>query len=485
MRPFKLGLSRPKSKKNDGNEIDDKSESKMDISQIDEINVSRETIGDISDSHLRRVVKAEPESILDKSIHSVAGDVSKRGVAIESILDLVNKVTINHNKHLQPGAAENYDLQNKYEPKPGPSNIKVNYSLHQSFNDSDKDIESSPETDKLGIMSFYNMSKVFDISLEDNNIDKMPGESQKYIKTEHCENKHKEDKLKNIGFNFTDVKMKPNESHSKETKVKIEPSVRSFANKEFEILTPRIKPPTKSYVCSSLLQYNIPKVRNPEPYYSDHTDVGDKVEIGQMVLKINSKLSRDQKPFEKVLVATSIEEWRHLLFLQTNEMSQESSKPDALKLLLAGNRKCVLEPVKKPPTSEEIKRWLMNKDTEVKNDDNATNNVDISKNIDELENSQALGLNEIDNSISLETVEVSAVSIILKQTFVVVIFIINCFMQEKANLNNSLQITMQHDGSFLCFGSNVNKPESSSIGTCIIDVSIQLNYDFAPLFAQS
>ncbi|KAF9417793.1 hypothetical protein HW555_005207 [Spodoptera exigua] len=434
MRPFKLGLSRPKSKRKDESESDSRSGSNVDLSQMDEINVSRETIEDISDAHLRRVVKTEQESILNNSINMNEGDVANCKVDNESIVDLVNKITVNQ-KPLQPAPAELYDIENNYEPIAGPSNIKVSKSFNVTFN-SDNEIDSSPEPNKLGIRSFYDVSKIFDLSLENN--DNEINKSQLLSMVDNND--------ANTENHDCNVQIKSNESQEEKLNIKTEPNVAVLRNEKSIILTPKIKPPTKTYVCSSLQHYNIPKVKNPEPYYSDHKDVGDKVEIGQMLLKVNSKLSRDQKPFEKVLDMTSIEEWRHLLFLQTHEMSQESSKPDALNILLAGNRKCILEPVRRPPTGNEMKQWFLNKGNVVKKE--ATDDDDIGKNIDELENSQALGLNELDNTLSLESDE-----------------------KEKSNLNNSLQVTMQPDGSFLCFGSHDVKVDSSSIEAPTVDVN--------------
>lgn len=400
MRPFKLGLSRPKSKKKGDSESVDNSESTTDISQMDEINVSRETIEDITDSLLKRVIKPEPESISDKSIQSDEGYVVQCKVENESIVDLVKKVSKSH-EPLQPVIAEAYDLEKQFEPKPGTSNIKIDKSFNQTFNNSDNEIESSSENDSLGIMSFYDKSKIFDMSVED----KVDSESQESIKAVNYENMFIE-KRESIEVKHSEIQMETGKT-LKELNVKTEHNnITLFQKKDLKILTPKIKPPTEGYVCSSLQQYKIPKVRNFEPYYSDHKDVGDKVEIGNMVLKVNSKLSRDQKPFDKVLGITSIEEWRHLLFLQTNEMSQESTKPDALKILLAGNRKCILEPVKKPPTKNEIKKWLLNKDREVTLEDRTANDENITTDIDELDNSQALGLKyEIDSSISMEVDE--------------------------------------------------------------------------------
>lgn len=441
MRPFKLGLSRPKSKKEEPKNLLEKSQSNMDTSEIDEINASRETIEDISDSHLRRAIKLEPESMLEKSVQSVIGDVETNSdVVNDSIVNLVNKITENNHTPLQPGPAENYDLYNKFEPKPGPSNVQCKNTLRLNFNDSSNDLDSSPEN-KLGIMSFYNMSKIFDMSLEDHSDH---NDSQQTIVQKETHAK--------TDIYSTEIKTSQN-TFDEDVKVKNEHSDTIKKYKDFRILTPRTKPPSKAYVMSTLQQYNIPKIRNLEPYYSDHKDVGDKIEIGQILLKVNSKLSRDQKPFEKVLDTTSLEEWRHLIFLQSNEISQEASKPDSLKLLLAGNRKCVLEPLRKPPTGDEVRKWLELRNDE-SHDKNLVKNIDISKNIDDLENSQALGLGEINNSISLEAED-----------------------KDKGNLNSSLQITMQPDGSFLCFGSNDTRQENSSIETPIVHVSVLHVYE--------
>ncbi|CAB3236740.1 unnamed protein product [Arctia plantaginis] len=430
MRSFKLGLSRPKSKKKESKSVDTTSESTLDVSEVDEINVSRDTIEDISDLHLKRAVKIETESILKKCKHSNSGNVTSKVTLVKELTENCDDLPLN--------AAKIYDLERNIEPAAGPSNWSINDTLRQKFDDSINDIDSSPECNKLGIMSFYDTSKVFDLSLE--NDSDIHYNSDKYGNvSNHC--------------SPVDIDIKA----TSEIKMEINTTTEEMNNENkrngtlidynySKILTPRMKPPTKSYVMSTLHEYNIPKTKNPKPYYSDHKDVGDKVEIGQIVLKVNSKLSRDQKPFEKVLDATNIEEWRHLIFLQTNNMSQESANPDSLKLILAGNKKNILEPLTKPPTKKEIMKWLEQRNNVTK--DETDNNVDISTNIDDLENSQALGLAEINNSMSLETDD-----------------------KDKNNLNTSLQVSMQPDGSFLCFGTNDNRLDSNTIETPVVDVN--------------
>ncbi|XP_047022064.1 DNA polymerase zeta catalytic subunit isoform X1 [Helicoverpa zea] len=434
MRPFKLGLSRPKTKKKDGSEIDSKSECSADISQMDEINESRETIKDISDAHLRRVIKEEPENISENSRISI----------VELVNIISNNCVKKEHQNSPETAAKVYDLENRFDPKPGPSHtVKFDKSFDQSLNDTISDCESPLENNKLGIMSFYDTSKIFNMSTEYDN--EVANEFNDDVEAKSGERIIKDDTL--TDKYDSETRLQAVTSPRKEEE-EVKSDMNSFKSEQFVIITPKIKPPTNSYIQSSLHHYNIPKVKNPEPFYSDHKYVGDKVEIGQMILKVNSKLSRDQKSFDKVLGRTSIEEWRHLLFLQTNEMSQESSKPDALKVLLAGNRQCVLEPVKKPPTTSEIKQWLASKETETKQDESITNADEISKNIDELENSQALGLNEMENSISLEVDD-----------------------KNKTDLNNSLQVTMQPDGSFLCFGSHENRTDISEVANPTVDAN--------------
>lgn len=394
-RSLRLGLSRPKSKKRNtsteaSEESTDSKACESEISEMDEINASRETIDSISEIHLKRSIKKELPSVLETSTDN-AEVISKSKIQDESIMDLVNKIS-RKKENITIDVATTYDLEHKYEPEAGPSSAALittrsNANLNHCLNDS---FDSSPEEDK-GITSFYDKSKMFDLSLED--------KSSNEINTS-----------KNLDLSVV-------EDNNLETKSQLdfrESGMKLYYSLEDRsaIMTPKIRPPTKSYIASNLEKYKIPNVRNPEPYFSDYKDVGEKVEIGQIVIKLQSKLAQDQKAFEKVLNTTSIEEWRQLLFLQTNEMCEDSTKPDSLKTLLAGNKHCILEPIKKPPTRNEISKWIeQNKTVSIEAD--KVEHTEISKNIDELENSQALGLNEdeINSSISLEASDKVSLSV--------------------------------------------------------------------------
>lgn len=329
-------------------------------------------------------------------------------------MDLVNKISFKHGKVL--GAAETYDFKMQFEPVAGPSRInQVNDSTNEINDYLSDSYESTPEDGK-GIVSFYNMSKIFDMSLEANETKEQINVSMNICNEMHMDTSVlEENKRDRVTGNVQDeiinclekrnVKQEVDVSTVEERRYeskKISPEVTNTQQKtNTVIITPKIRPPTKSYIITTLDNYKIPKHKNPEPYFSDHKDVGEKVEIGQLVLKLQSKLSRDQKPLEKVLNTTSIEEWRQLMFLQTNEMSEET-KPEMLKILLAGNKQCILQPVKRPPLRSEVIIWLSsNNETLV----DKVEHTEISKNVDDLENSQAIGLieDEINSSISLET----------------------------------------------------------------------------------
>lgn len=412
-RPFKLGLSRPNNKKEKKSDhLAENSAKSDDMTDLDEINASRETIDNISDLHLKRTVKKEIPSVLESSIHTDGESVDRHQKPNDSILDLVNKISIKDEKVL--GAAEAYDLNKQFEPVPGPSRINQVNDSTDNMNDYLSDsYESTPEDGK-GIISFYNMSKIFDISLEDN---------QKKEQINHsmaiCNEMRRDTIVLEENSEFDTIKVKCEISDCSEKynvkqeivmstvekkqpeQIKISPKVTNAQQKpNAVIITPKIRPPTKSYIITTLDDYKIPKHKNPEPYFSDHKDVGEKVEIGQLVLKLQSKLARDQKPLDKVLNTTSIEEWRQLIFLQSNEMSEET-KPEMLKTLLAGNKQCILQPVKKSPLRSEVIKWLHSSNETVVD---KVEQTEISKNVDDLDNSQAIGLNEddINSSISLE-----------------------------------------------------------------------------------
>lgn len=307
-----------------------------------------------------------------------------------SFTDLVNEKSLQLEKldKMKPNVSELYDIEHNNKAVAGPSHVRENNYCNNTLNlslNSESSVENSPD-----IKSFYNISKIFDESIT---------EKEGPIGRENC------------------------------VKIKSE-------NNKSVILTPKIRPPSKKYIVSSLEKYKIPQIRHPQPYYTDFKDVGDKLEIGQMILKLRSKAARDQKPFDSNLGITTIEEWRMLMFMQNNDSEGEVTDPSQLRTLLAGNRQCVLEPIMKAPNGLEVRKWLEMKDLEQSQNDKKCNEKSV--NLDELDNSQAIGLDEhaIDNSIGSDSGD-----------------------KNKSSANESLQVTIQQDGSYLCFGGAPSQTE--------------------------
>ncbi|KPJ02898.1 DNA polymerase zeta catalytic subunit [Papilio xuthus] len=407
MTSFKLGLSRPKTKKStktENNELN-KNLSTETIKTEQEIKVL-----DVSES--KQSMNTTSIKSLEMSIDVLDISLNKEKPeekVINTNISVNESVKIKSEKMKQEPAIE-YDKNNKFEPIAGPSKVITNKKKiiipDNSINDS---FDSSP--DDVGITSFYDTSKFLDTSLEiDTNLSPEPANHTKIT----------------IEQNPINIKI------CEDTKIKKE--IEDLNDKKI-IITPIIKPPTTNYVKSTCQKYSIPENLNLKPFFSNYKDVGDKIEIGQMVIKLQSHQARDMNPFEKVLNTTSIEEWRQLLFLQqTNEMPDDIAKPEILKSLLAGNKQYILEPINKPPTTRDVINWM--KQEELTTESNL--NCKELKDIDELESSQVIGLNddEINSSLSLESTD-----------------------KDITKITNSLQ-AMQPDGSFLCFGSTENQSES-------------------------
>lgn len=51
-------------------------------------------------------------------------------------------------------------------------------------------------------------------------------------------------------------------------------------------------------------------------------------------------------------------------------------------------------------------------------------------------------------------------------------------VQEKSTSNNTLQVTMHPDGSFLCFGGTENQGDSMSNDAPLVEVCYNLQYIF-------
>ncbi|XP_017786334.1 PREDICTED: DNA polymerase zeta catalytic subunit [Nicrophorus vespilloides] len=102
--------------------------------------------------------------------------------------------------------------------------------------------------------------------------------------------------------------------------------------------------PSRKLIEDTLPKYDLPLVRNQDPYYGDPKDVTGSVEIGLNVLRIGGKY--DVEDFDTNF--SGINEAR-------KEICGDNAKAH-FRLEECSQEDCVLEPVKKPPTREEICR---------------------------------------------------------------------------------------------------------------------------------
>ncbi|GBP39440.1 DNA polymerase zeta catalytic subunit [Eumeta japonica] len=406
MRPFKLGLSRPKSQKT---EVIDKQNinfkpvciinesencEKSDTDTIVKENklkctnstneIKLEFIDEISDNNLENnKINSEKVQCIESKKENDSPRLYNFKQKLENGLMTQNmSKTGDINKIGGCMTSKQYDILNGFEVAAGSSKIKMEKksSYELDMLDSESDHENN-----LGIQSFYNSSKIFNMSIEDSDIvtSKESSEETKFscLKKEELSS-HTSQSNSNSSLNL----------HLSEDS---DAALSVNFNKKV-MLMPRIKPPSKEYILSTLPQYNIPKTKNVQPYYSNFKDVGDKLEIGHLTLKLQSNVAQHQKPFEKTANGLSVEEWRHILFTQNNDTDNDISNSDVLKCLLASNKYCVLEPVIKPPRTSDILIWLKNKANEFDKKKKEILSVpkEISEIDDELDENQALGLNE-------------------------------------------------------------------------------------------
>lgn len=272
-----------------------------------------------------------------------------------------------NNVHKNTLTSSAYDRSHHYIPKAGSSRIMdilveekelESLSLTPSLEDSQLD-----ESDG-GILSFYNTTHYQDTSFADGefiqyspmNVSKLPSTNQKSsIKEDdgavrlHYDTSFSPEGAKSTSINVTE------KGTSKCDTIK--------EKKKITVLVPMLHPPSFNEVRSTMHEHGIPLCIHKQPFYSNAKDVGNQIEVGQIILKIKSKTLANLKPFQSdVTNSNSLEVWRENMFL-TNNITQDNLNVKDLASLLASNRPCVLTPVMQPPSLREVKNWLKTANT--------------------------------------------------------------------------------------------------------------------------
>lgn len=163
---------------------------------------------------------------------------------------------------------------------------------------------------------------------------------------------------------------KPSSSKTGKEKVKQEPLTFSInknigdvghaflINKSSKIIRkPMRKAPTKEEVCSSLNKFGIPHVKPQEPFYSNIQDVGATIKVGAQVLKVNGINPSCLPDYESE--SDPINSFRKKVIKNMSFIvpdTKEAFKNFALSFCKFDS--CIVKPVKKPPTTAEVEKWL-------------------------------------------------------------------------------------------------------------------------------
>jgi DNA polymerase zeta len=151
-----------------------------------------------------------------------------------------------------------------------------------------------------------------------------------------------------------DLTPTPDLSLSQETKSEPKPVSNENSRLNYCVITPKRKPPSRDDVINSLETLNIPKIVHQVPFYGDVSDVTGSVEIGHSVLKIHSKTSAHLEDWKTHF--NGLEAYRKKAMPANVKWSHENIKK--LKLSFCSAAPCVITPVKRPPTVEEVEEWL-------------------------------------------------------------------------------------------------------------------------------
>lgn len=125
------------------------------------------------------------------------------------------------------------------------------------------------------------------------------------------------------------------------------------------VWVPKFYPPSVDDIRKSLARCGIPEHRCETPFYGDASDVTRKVDVGHNVLKIPSKTITELEEFTSCFGFEGIESWRRDNFKQ---LYPNADLPKTnLYASLTGRSECILQPVKMPPSRQEVIEWLRTK----------------------------------------------------------------------------------------------------------------------------
>ncbi|XP_044259688.1 DNA polymerase zeta catalytic subunit [Tribolium madens] len=123
------------------------------------------------------------------------------------------------------------------------------------------------------------------------------------------------------------------------------------------LITPSVRPPTRSEVFQNLESLGLPRVVYETPFYSDVSDVTSSVEIGHSVLKIPSKTTAHLEEFQGL--CAGLETYRRKKMPPSIKFTNENVKK--VKLSFCSADQILITPLNPAPSICDAEIWLKNR----------------------------------------------------------------------------------------------------------------------------
>ncbi|KAL3277041.1 hypothetical protein HHI36_012402 [Cryptolaemus montrouzieri] len=302
----------------------------------------------------------------DASVDNIMESFVERRIIVSSISDGVNEaIKVNNKLENNSNVGEQdedylstsalYDIINDYQPQEGTSKCYSNKLLSPKTPESSRDSLSQElrnlKTRDHNSFEYYSGSKF--ISSEEDSMDYpvLNGTINDIIPI----NKN----LMHLSGSSSDIICGQKSSQNSSEMLK-ESSIPSY---NFIHYKPQYKPPTRRDVEQSLCNLEIPQVRAQEPFYSDANDATGSLEIGYNVLKIQTMTSADAQDFESTF--SGIDDFRKKFFPKVSSKSKQHAVENS-RYSYCKESNCMITPVKKPPSRQEVKNWLKEKSLQPK-----------------------------------------------------------------------------------------------------------------------
>lgn len=278
--------------------------------------------------------------------------------------------------------AQLYDIETNYQPKEGCSSKLTQNSLerlsdkdivHETIDSSSSDwltpsqrqLDKTPISQQLNdiYQSEENFSKLTQNSLQnESNSDLFQNSSSPEDLVHETINSSSSQQSKKAQLYDIEIDYQPQEGSFQLTQNsrqrQNDHETDKYTNSTGILLKPLNKAPTKRDILASLAAQQLAKTGNQTPFYGNFDDITGPVEVGYSILKIPTLTTASLEDFKTKF--SGIDPLRKRLL--PNEMKKWNSEHvKQIKLSYCPNSYCIVTPLKHPPTVENVKTWLRDK----------------------------------------------------------------------------------------------------------------------------